>query len=492
MMSSAKGSDPPRFAALDEAYAWLDSHINYERFLHRVDYGPDRFALEPFRALLGRLGDPHREIPAIHIAGTRGKGTSAMALEALLRACGYRTATYTSPHLREYRERISIDGQPLGAEAFCRALEAAARARNETAQGTESFKTVFEYLTAIYFLASREAGIGWRIVETGLGGRLDATNALDAGAVLLTRIGLEHTHLLGDTIAKIAAEKAAILKTGGWGVMTRQDASGEAEAVFRSRALAVSAELSDAGALCPILSAEYHPRGMRLVYEFEGEALELNLPLFGPFVAENLQGALAMFAELRRRGLITRISRERIAGALQSLRLPGRMQPAWLNATGEPQLLIDSAHCPTGAAALAESIQAHFGSIPAVLVAGMMSDKQHDGFFEALGRWPHWRKVICYKIDTPRAESAESLARFAASAGPDVKIAPDLMTALELAAIEAEEGYRLIAAGSIYPVASILDWSRNHVRKIDQAQSEAQADAQSGPGNPGAERQAIP
>ncbi|MBI3737296.1 hypothetical protein HY256_12390, partial [Candidatus Sumerlaeota bacterium] len=226
------------FSTLENAYAWLDSHVNYEAKLDHITYDAKTFELEEFRGRLGRLGDPHLSGGSIHIAGTRGKGTAALFLERLLMAHGLSVATFTSPHLREYRERIRISGAPISPEQFIRMLEKL-RCHDETQPGAESqatptsvppargpeasFKTVFEHLTAMFFLAAREAKVDWRVVETGLGGRLDATNVLGPGPVLLTRIGLEHTHLLGSTYEAIAGEKAAILKAGGWGVAGRQD-----------------------------------------------------------------------------------------------------------------------------------------------------------------------------------------------------------------------------------------------------------------------------
>jgi dihydrofolate synthase / folylpolyglutamate synthase len=463
-MSSQETSASPRFNDLQQAYAWLDAHINYERLLHRVSYGESTFDLDPFRRLMERLGDPHRGIPSVHIAGTRGKGSSALALEVLLRASGFRVATFTSPHIREYRERIRIDGAPLDAVAFQRCLEVAATAHvGGDPEGETSFKTVFELLTAVFFLAARREAADFLVVETGLGGRLDTTNILDPGPVLLTRIGLEHTHLLGDSIELIAAEKSAILKSGGWGVWTAQS-DGAAPAVFERRAREVDAALASATAIAPMLDEHYHPGGMRLTFMAHGDRQQLDLPLYGPFLAENLQGVLAIYWQLVERGRARSLAPAEIQRAWAELQLPGRLQR--LDGPGCPSvsLFSDSAHCPTGAAAVARAMQAHFGPRPAVAVVAMMLDKDHAGFFRALASWPHWRCIVCSAVDFPRAAPSDRLAEAAGRFFPDVRVCPDLPSALELGLEQSQPGDTMIALGSIFAVAPVLDWSLRHGR----------------------------
>lgn len=487
-MSSGDHVDSPPFPTIEAAYRWLDGHINYERRLGELAYDRRTFEIEGFREQLSRLGNPQRACRTIHIAGTRGKGSSALLLEAVLRGLGLRVATFTSPHLREYRERIRIDGESIAAEGFRRHLEAAAAAR---APGGEeaSFKTVFEYLTAVFFLAAREARVDWMIVETGLGGRLDCTNVLDAGPVLLTRIGLEHTQLLGTTHRAIAGEKAAILKTGGWGVFTRQANDGEAEGVFKARAEETGAPLFVADSLCPLKEAEFSPRGMDLVYGFEGADLDFSLPLHGPFLAENLQGGLAMLAVLRKRGELPRFDPAALGSFLSNVRLPGRMERVAGNTEDQFDVILDGAHCPTGARALAEGMAAHFGNAPAVAVIGMMADKDHSGFFRNLAAGgADWKKVICYPVGSPRGAGEEALAEAARPFFREVGSSPSLKTALQSARKAAEKGYRIVVSGSIYGLASASDWmNQRHAGKSASAPSEAQAHPPSDSGNPGAQ-----
>ncbi len=446
----------PTFPDLDAAVRWLESQINYERSLGRISYDSRTFDIQNFSRRLDQLGAPQRGLRTIHIAGTRGKGSSALALESLLRAAGLRTATFTSPHLRSYAERIRIDGQPLAPARFAQLLGPIADlASHAPGPADHGFKTVFENLTALFFLAAREEAVDWAIVETGLGGRLDATNALDPGPVLLTRIGLEHTHLLGDTIDAIATEKAAILKPGGWGVFTTQEPSGAAETVFRRRAAETGAQLDSAAQFVPLRACRADSKGLQLDFEFAGAPLPLRTALLGPFQAENLQGALAMVAALHARGLLPSPP-PALLPALQSLQVPGRMQ----RLSGRlPEWIVDGAHCPTGAGALAAALEAHFGDQPALALVAMVEEKDHDGFFAALARWPGWRAVICTTAPTPRALPAPALAAAARRYFPDVRVYPQLDVALQQTTRLAEETHiRAVACGSMYTIAPVQAW----------------------------------
>lgn len=480
-MSSTSPPRPTHFSSLTEAYVWLDSHINFEPRLDRIAYDDRTFTLDSFRSRLTRLGDPHRGIPTIHIAGTRGKGSTALLLEALLMASGKRVATFTSPHLREYRERIRIDGAPAEPSDFMRGLAAAAA--ESGAGNSEGIKTVFELLTATFFLTAREAKVDFLVVETGLGGRLDCTNVLDPGPVLLTRIGLEHTRLLGDTIEKIAAEKAAILKRGGWGIFSVQADDGAAEKVFADRAREVGAELNAASDVCPLLAQKFHSRGLDLTYEFEGRPLHLELPQYGVFWAENIQSALSVFARLRALGRIGLVPHKKIVSALESVKIEGRMQSLPSEHGESGRLIVDSGHDPTAAQALARSMEAHFGPEPAVAYVSLMADKDATAFFRDLARWPHWEELVVYEADIERAAPARTLASAAEPFFERVITCSNMDSAVQSATGHAEKGHRIVFTGTIYALARIYDWSAPHGRDSKSLPIATQAEPSSGAGN---------
>lgn len=491
---------PPRFDSLASAYAWLDSHVNYERELSTVVHDEKAFALGRFRLLLERLGGPHRAAPSVHLAGSSGKGSTTLFLETLLRARGERVATFVSPHFREYRERVRIDGAPCPPELFLRSLEEVARVSEALAAedpdgvpqpdgGERAFRTVFEFLCAAYFVAARSASAERLVVETGLGGRLDATNALEPGPVILTRIDIEHRRLLGDTIEAIAGEKAAILKPGGFAVVNRQ-AESDATRVFERHAREVGAPLQvledD-----PRIRTAFGPEGIDASFPFAGRTLRARLPVFGPFLVENLQGALAMLERLvPREELAERIEtfEDALARMVPEGRLEGRMQPC----PGYPRLIVDGGHCPSAAAAVAEAMRAHFPpGTRAAVVVGMASDKEHRAFFEALAGdgslrrgWDGWTGLVCYPIPSPRATPPESLARAAAGLFPWIRTAGSLTEALEFATGSDEKNEGIVATGSVYGVAGALGWGGIHGAQFTG--QEGQALASRDPGDPGA------
>lgn len=454
-----------------EARRRLEGRIDYERRPERLEYDARTFELEGFARLLGRLGDPHRAVPAIHIAGTCGKGSTVLILESLLREIGLSVATYTSPHFRDYTERIRINGKPSAGADFARLLaeveRADARGAPDARSGSpaEGFKTVFEHLTAMFFLAARENRVDRMIVETGLGGRLDSTNVLPAGPVALTRIDLEHTHLLGPTVERIAAEKAAILKPGGWGVCSPQEEG--ARRVFRERSESTGAPLSDAASIVPVHEVIADESGLRLRVDWFGEEAELATPVLGTFQAENFTTALAVVAELARRGEIPRPSVDTVARAFASVELTGRMQRV------TPKLIADSAHCPRAARGVAETMRAHFAAGAdgprAVALVALSRDKDHAGFFRELAAWPGWAGVVVRGGSHPRLAPAADLARAAVRFFPLILEGHDLDSALGL--IRDREDWRdlpVVSTGSCFGVWDVIQCGRampGHARR---------------------------
>ena len=195
-----------------EAGAWLESLINLEQ---RSDWRYSRVGLEPVRALLARLGDPQLAQPCIHVAGSKGKGSTVLLCEALLSASGRRVGAFTSPHLERWTERIRIDGREVEAAALVAAFnEVRPHVEALLSEQPESAPSFFDATTAAALLCFRTAGVEWALLEVGLGGRLDSTNIVSPAVTCITSIELEHTDKLGHTLGAIAGEKAGILKAG--------------------------------------------------------------------------------------------------------------------------------------------------------------------------------------------------------------------------------------------------------------------------------------
>lgn len=333
----------------------LDALLDLEKRPYVRRYDPESYDLSGFRAWVDELGAPDRALPILHIAGTKGKGSTAAFAEAVLRAHGHRTGMYTSPHLAHFGERFRVGGEPWTLAHFEAALNRFEDRMPDTHRRAlregGAFKTVFEVLTAlalVEFAAERCDAVVW---ETGLGGRLDATNIVTPVASAITRLGLDHTKILGPTIAHIAREKAGIIKSGVPAVFMEPLPEQRADvlAAIAERAAATGAPVCSADAEVAVIEAEENRDGCRARYRFaDGAEHAARLPLHGTFQARNAQVALAACAIFRReRGLP--FDPAVAVAALEATRWAGRIE-VHRRANGGV-LVLDGAHCPTSARA---------------------------------------------------------------------------------------------------------------------------------------------
>jgi dihydrofolate synthase/folylpolyglutamate synthase len=405
-----------------------------------------RLGLGRTRALLRELGNPHLGLRGALVAGTNGKGSVLALAGAALRAAGYRVGETPKPHLVSYRERLQIDGRPVDAVTFSRlvgeAIDAADRVERRLGPPTE-----FELLTAVVFRWFAEERPDVALVEVGLGGRLDATHAWDGGVAAITNVELDHTDRLGTTIAAIAREKAAIIERGDLAVT---GASGDGLAVIRRRARRLGVPL-----------VETEPA--RLI-GWDRDGLEVELPrlgrtrvgLRGRHQAANVAVADALLDALAAAGIAAAPDEARRTGYAAAV-WPGRLE--LLERDGR-EILLDGAHNPAGAAALAtalDDLRPHLGPGRLTLVTATMADKDVDGVVQALGAAAVLRgaRIICTALDLPRALSAADLAeRWSAhdpASRPEVE--PEPVAALERAL--AAGGGPIVVAGSLYLVGAI-------------------------------------
>ena len=405
-----------------------------------------RLGLGRTRALLRELDHPERTVRGALIAGTNGKGSVLALTESALRSAGYRVGSTPKPHLVTYRERICLDGQPIAADDFARlvgrVLDAADRVARRYGEPTE-----FELLTAVVFARFAEARPDVALVEVGLGGRLDATHAWDGGVAVVTNVDLDHMDRLGDTLTKIAREKAAIIERGDLAVT---GARGEGLAVIRRRARRMGVPLSEVTP-APLLG-------------WDRDTIEVDLPrlgrtrvgLRGRHQAANAAIAEATLDALEEAGIATVPDAARRAGYATTV-WPGRLE--LLRIAGR-DVLLDGAHNPAGAAALATALgdlHPFLEPGPVTLVTASMADKDVDGVIEALvvvGALAD-ATVVCTSVDVPRAMPAADLAaRWHAGragwAGATI-VEPDPVAAVELAL---RGSGPVVVAGSLYLVGA--------------------------------------
>ena len=406
-----------------------------------------RLGLGRTRALLRELGDPQLGIRGALVAGTNGKGSVLALAAAAVRAAGYRAGETPKPHLVSYRERLQIAGQPVSAATFTRLVTAAIAAADRLPRRLGD-PTEFELLTAVVFAWFAEERVDLALVEVGLGGRLDATHAWDGGVAAITNVDLDHTDRLGPTIAHIAREKAAIIERGDRAVT---GATGEALAIVRRRAARMGAPLT---VVQPARIIGQDRDG--LLVEL-GRLGETRVGLRGRHQAANVAVADAVLDALEAAGVAGIPDDARRRGYADA-RWPGRLE--LLTVEGR-DVLLDGAHNPAGAAALAtalDDLRSFLTPGRVTLVTASMADKDVRGIVAALGTSPALTgaRVITTTVGGARAMAADELAALWRSSGPPgarTETAPDPDAAIERA-IEGAAG-PVVVAGSLYLVGAV-------------------------------------
>jgi dihydrofolate synthase / folylpolyglutamate synthase len=405
-----------------------------------------RLGLGRTRALLAALGDPQREVRGALVAGTNGKGSVLALAGSALRAAGSRVGETPKPHLVTYRERVTVDGHPIAPGDFARHVEAVLAVADRVAR-RHGEPTEFELLTAVVFRHFAEADLDVALVEVGLGGRLDATHAWNGGVAVVTNVALDHTDRLGTTIAAIAREKAAIIERDDRAVT---GADGEALAIIRRRARRMGAPLTEVGP-APLLG-----------WDRDGLTVELprlgatRVGLRGRHQAANVAVADALLDALAEAGIASADAQARRAGYADAT-WPGRLE--LLTVDGD-EILLDGAHNPAGAVALAQAIddlRPFLAAGPLGFVVASMADKDVNGIIEAIARSPalDGATVIATTVDAVRAMPADALAdrwRAHLDGRARVQAQPDALTAL---AIARRLGGPTVVAGSLYLVGAV-------------------------------------
>lgn len=428
----------------DEAVSYLSS-LGHETVAIKL-------GLEKVKLLLANLGDPEKKFFKVQIAGTNGKGSTAAMLEAICRAANIRTALFTSPHLIAPTERIRIDGQDINHDEFARLTAVVRDAGAELVRTGEltAPPSFFEHLTAMFLLAAADAGVELAILETGLGGRLDATTAAEAEVVAITPIAMDHQEYLGRTLAEIAAEKAAIIRPGVTAIIAPQT-SIETVWSIQSRAHECDVELQFAAGVEKNLVVTKDGR-LRGDFFTAGETFKkLSIGLRGRHQITNARTAIVIALALKR--LAWPIDERAIRTGLEQAQHSGRLE-IW---NGRPRFFFDGAHNPAGAEALANYLR-EFVTAPITLVFGAMRDKEYDQILATLCSLAEL--VIFTEPKSPRAASIPSL-RDAAPSDFDherIVLAWDVPTALQTALNDTSSTGVICVTGSLYLVGEAQSW----------------------------------
>jgi len=385
-----------------------------------------KFGLENITAIVERLGRPDRTFKSVHVAGTNGKGSVTAMVDAALRAAGHRSARYTSPHLTDLSERFVIGGRPVAHDTLVCAV---ARVRDVVeslrSDGTLSVQpTFFEVTTAVAFELFRRADVQVAVLEVGLGGRLDATNVVSPVVTAITSIAFDHQLYLGSTLAEIAFEKAGIIKSGVPVVVGPVD----------PESLGVIARVA-------------HERDAALIRATPGDAAPFTLGLHGDHQRANVGVAVRLLDQLDARGI--RVPFDAVARGLVNPEWPGRLDERRLPDGRE--LLLDAAHNPAGAAALASYLTAESQRRPLVFAA--MRDKDIDGMFRIL--LPAIGAAVMTRASNPRSADPAVLADSARTIAPALPIAIEPSVTDALAAAW-RMSPRIVVAGSIFLLGDVM------------------------------------
>ncbi len=414
-------------------------YLTAVEFLYSLHRHGIKLGLDTITALLAGLGHPERRFLSLHIGGTNGKGSTAAIVASILQAAGHRVGLYTSPHLVDFRERIQVDGSSIAEECVAALTE-----RLRAAAGESLDPTFFEFTTAMAFQHFADAGIDVAVVEVGLGGRFDATNALLPVVSSITNVALDHQEYLGHSIPAIAYEKAGIIKPGVPVVVGRVD---------EEAATVIARIAEERGAPLYRLTRDFLTEGSSARFRYVGRAHSwdaLGCPLDGRHQLDNAACALAMLEVASERG--APVAEPAVREGLRQVRWEGRLETA----EHRPSLVLDGAHNPAAAAVVAayldEFRREHDGA-RVIAVLGMMRDKDREKFIAQL--LPQVDEIIVTQARVPRAATLHELGASATACGRTAHPVADPHDALALARRMATPDDLILVTGSLMLVGEV-------------------------------------
>ncbi len=432
-----------------QALDYIDSYTDYEKIPmpHALAY----YDLRRVEELLARLGNPHLVARSVHIGGTNGKGSTAAMVASALTVSGYQTGFYSSPHLNTIRERFRVDGVLITEEEFTSIVKGlkpeVERVNQEAVYGE---LTTFELLTALAFTYFKLKGIDFQVLEVGMGGKFDATNVIQPEVSVITSISLDHMEVLGNSLDKIAKEKAGIIKPNGTVVLSPQ--SDEVVPVIAAVCRDQKAELVMVGKDITWQGLGFDGKKQLLRVKGRLDSYELAIPLLGRYQLENAATAVAALEVLSAKGFS--LSRDSITSGLAETSWAGRLQI--LNR--QPLLVVDGAHNPDAARRLKQSLKEYFDFKQSILVMGASADKDVAGVVSELA--PAFDRVIVTRSGHPRAMEPAQLEAEFRKHGVEAQPTETIFEALSLAVNAAGPEDLICAAGSLFVVAEVIEQTK--------------------------------
>jgi dihydrofolate synthase / folylpolyglutamate synthase len=431
-----------------QAESYLNNFINYEN-IPGITYASGEYSLKHIQELLRRIGNPHLHSKTVHIAGSKGKGSTAVMIAQVLIDAGYKTGLYTSPHLHNLRERIQINGKSISKKDFS-TLIAALKPHFDTIHADTDYRqfTFFEALTVLAFTYFSKMDTAFQVMEVGLGGRLDATNVVEPEVCIITPIGLEHTQILGDTLEKIACEKAGIIKPGSLVVISPQKS--EALKVISEVCRQRKASLIEVNQVANWHKVSHDFYHQLIAVQSKSTYYRLWLPLLGDYQLENAATAIIALETLASKGFA--ISAKHIKSGFTKVNWPGRFQIL----KQKPTVLVDGAHSVESIRRLIDSLKIYLGYNCLYLIIGISSDKNITGIVKELVSLSP--QVITTHSTHPRAAPPSMIAAEFSRYGIITKVSSSVAEAIEEALTVAAKEDLICITGSLFVVSEAIDY----------------------------------
>ncbi len=434
----------------DEIIEWLNGFLDYER-QGLKGLQAERYSLGGFKEFLDHLHNPQDSLRLIHIAGSKGKGSTGSLLTSILVAAGYKTGFYSSPHIYEYRERIQLNGMWISRDEFAEIMSVLRNVWREIGSPDSGlFRSIFELLTATAFIYFNRSSVDFAVIETGVGGRLDATNIIKPLLCIITSISYDHQHLLGESLEEISCEKAGIIKPGVPVVLQEQTYEC-ARGIVADAAMKNDAPLFHSEECVKVNKRIVENYIQKLSVTLDNSKLDLHTSMLGEHQVKNIRTSLTAVSALRQMNVT--ISDDAVVRGINEWHLSGRVEVI----AHKPLIILDGAHCPLSIKGLLDTHHELKKGNRVIFLFSLLADKDVKTILDIIKEREPDSLLLCYPAPTPRTISPGFVYELASLKGLEAKCFSDLQSAVchALTLIKTGKYQSLISCGTFYSISLI-------------------------------------